>query len=214
MLATFTWLKQFANAYCDIVEKKQEWDDELDMWVPKYKAVPTEKSPKLDAVMQILNDLGIPDGDEQCLIFTQFSGMADMVTDYLIKQGIPTAKITGKVNSRQKRKDIVDDFQSGGAKVVVMTTKAGGVSVTLDNANTVIFLDETWDPDHRTQAEDRAHRISRIHQVTVYTIQTKASIETGLIAATLREKNQINDILLDTYRKKALSEQEQDEDDE
>ena len=210
VLATFSWLKQFANAYCDLVVKKEVWDDIADAWVPKYKAIPTEKSPKLDAVMQILDDLGIPDGDEQCLIFTQFSGMADMVTKYLIDRGIPTAKITGKVNSRQKRREIVDDFQAGGAKVVVMTTKAGGVSVTLDNANTVIFLDETWDPDHRTQAEDRAHRISRIHQVTVYTIQTKSSIETGLIARTLREKTQINDILLDTYRKKELSEQEQE----
>lgn len=207
VLATFAWLKQFANAYCELEEKAKVWDDLLDDWQIKYKAIPTTESPKLDALMQILDELGIPDGEEQAIVFTQFRPMADMVATYLATKGIPTEKITGAVNSRQKRSDIQSEFQAGvGAKVVVMTTKAGGVSINMDRANTVIFLDETWDPDDRLQAEDRAHRASRIHQVTVYTIRTKGTVETQVIKATLKEKRMINDILLDMYRKKGETE--------
>jgi SNF2 family DNA or RNA helicase len=207
VLATFSWLKQFANAFCELEEKERIWDDMLDDWVIKYKATPTEESPKLEALMGILDGLGIPDGDEQAVVFTQFSGMANMVHAYLNKKGIPTEKITGAVSNRQKRSEIQSQFQAGeGAKVVVMTTKAGGVSINMDRANTVIFLDETWDPDDRLQAEDRAHRASRIHQVTVYTIRTKGTIETQLIKRTLKDKRMINDILLDMYRKKGEDE--------
>jgi SNF2 family DNA or RNA helicase len=202
LLATYSWLKQFANAYCELEEKGQRYDEELDEWIPKYKAIPTEECPKLEALMQILGELDVPDGEEQVVVFTQFRGMADMVTNYLESKGIPVDKITGAVSKREKRKDIIDTFQQGsGAKVVVMTTKAGGVSINLDRANTVVFLDETWDPDDRVQAEDRCHRASRIHQVTVYTIRTKGTIESA-IKNTLRDKRQINEVLLDFYREK------------
>lgn len=209
VLATYAWLKQFANAYCDVVEKKKVWDDELDQWTTKYKAVPTQDSPKLEAIMQILDELDVPDSDEQVIVFSQFRLMVDMVADYLNAKGIPTEKITGAVSSRTKRSEIQTQFQAGtGAKVVVMSTKAGGVSINMDRANTVIHLDETWDPDDKAQANDRAHRASRIHQVTVYTIRTKDTIETDIIRKTVEGKAEINDVLLDLYRKKPNVEEE------
>lgn len=207
VLATYSWLKQFANAYCLLEKTKEVWDDEIDNWVPKYKAFPTEDCPKLEAIMEIMTELDIPEGDEQVVIFTQFVPMADMVTDYLIKKGIPTDKITGKVTSRQKRADIQAAFQAGtGAKVIVMTTKSGGVSINLDRANTVIFLDETWDPDDKTQGIGRLRRVSRVHHVTVYTIRTKGTIETQVIQKRVKQKEKINDVLLDLYRKRTQGE--------
>jgi len=209
VLSTYSWLKQFANAYCSIEKTTEVWDDELDDWVPKYKAFPTEDCPKLEAVMEILTELDVPDGDEQVVIFTQFKGMADMVTDFLNKKGVPTDKITGAVSGRVKRAEIMDKFQAGtGAKVIVMTTKAGGVSINLDRANTVIFLDETWDPDDRTQGIGRLRRVSRVHHVTVYTIRTKGTIETQVIQKTVKAKTEINEVLLDLYRKRTQGEKD------
>lgn len=200
VLATYSWLKQFSNAYCDIIEREKVWSDEIDGWVQKYKAIPTEDCPKLEALMQILEELDVPNGEEQVVVFTQFRHMADMVTDFLTKKGIPTDKITGSVSSREKRNQITTDFQAkAGTKVMVMTTKAGGVSINLDMANTVVFLDETWDPDDQTQAEDRCHRVSRVHHVTVYRIKTKGTIE-DRISQVLNDKVKINEVLLDMYR--------------
>jgi hypothetical protein len=58
-----------------------------------------------------------------------------------------------------------------------MTTTAGGVAITLDRADTVHILDETWVPDDQEQFEDRAHRASRMHQVTVYYYRSKDTVE-------------------------------------
>lgn len=210
VLATYSWLKQFANAYCLLEKTTEVWDDELDDWVPKYKAFPTEDSPKLQALLDILEQLDVPNGDEQVVVFSQFKGMADMVTDFLMKKGIPTDKITGAVSSRTKRDEMVSGFQAGtGAKVMVMTTKAGGVSINLDRANTVIFLDETWDPDDRTQGIGRLRRVSRVHHVTVYTIRTKGTIETQVIKQRVEQKTKINEVLLDLHRRRMQGERDE-----
>jgi SNF2 family DNA or RNA helicase len=80
-----------------------------------------------------------------------------------------------------------------------MTTKAGGVSITLDRADTVHLLDETWVPDDQEQAEDRIHRASRMHQVTCYYYRTKSTIEEE-IADLTAEKADVNEAILDRRR--------------
>lgn len=203
VLTTYSWLKQFANAYCTLEKKADVWDDELDEWVPKYRAMPTTDSPKLEMVMAIMDELGIPDDDAQAIIYSQFKPMAKLIADHLNANGIPAGLITGDVNSRAKRAELIASFQEGtGPKVMVMTTKTGGVSINLDRADNVIFFDETWDPDDRTQGIGRTRRVSRVHHVNVYTLRTKRSIETQVIQRTVKAKAQINDVLLDLYRER------------
>jgi SNF2 family DNA or RNA helicase len=84
-------------------------------------------------------------------------------------------------------------------RVLVMTTTAGGTAITLDRASTVIFLDETWNPDDQEQGEDRTHRASRIHQVMIYRIKTKNTVE-EYIEKVLAMKDDINKAILDLRR--------------
>lgn len=152
------------------------------------KIIPTEDSGKLAVLQQKLTELGIWDGtsDEQAIIFSQFREVVDLTHAWLLKHKVPSAKITGGTTKRGERDRIQEDFQAGaGIRCLVMSTKAGGTSITLDRASNVFILDETWQPDDQEQAEDRAHRASRIHQVTVYYIRTKGSIEEYI--------NQVND---------------------
>lgn len=203
VLTINSWLKQFANSYCELIEKGQEWNPYSEDFDIKYKAKPTLDSPKLDALWEIIKQVGVDDVEtgEQVVIFSQFRGMAEMTADWLNSKGVKTALITGAVSSRQERADIQDDFQSGGVyQAIVMTTKAGGTSINLDMANTVVFLDETWNPDDQEQGSDRCHRASRIHRVTVYTLRTKDTIEEEVYEKT-QDKKDINEILLDRYRK-------------
>lgn len=93
-------------------------------------------------------------------------------------KGVDVVTITGAVNKRGERAAIQKAFQAqGGARVIVMTTTAGGVAITLDAADTVIFMDEMWSPADMEQAEDRVHRASRIHQVTIYYLRTVDTID-------------------------------------
>lgn len=202
MLATYSWLKQFADGYCDLQENGFRQNPITGQDELKYKALPTtEASPKLDAIWAKIQELDIDEGGpEKLLIFSQFRGWIDCVHDWLKEKGIAVDKITGAVKTEDRNR-IQDDFQNpdGKLRVICLTTKAAGVSINLDLADNVIFMDETWDPDDQTQAWSRAHRASRIHLVTVTYLRTRKSIEQDVKRTTDRKKD-INDILLDRYR--------------
>lgn len=175
ILAEYMRLKQFAGAH----QKVKKFGN------GEWKLEATTESGKLAHIMQILDERGIrptkgadeeQEGNQQVVIASQFKNIVDMVTKYLNEQGINAEKITGDV-SNARRTDLVQRFQSGEVRVMCLTTTAGGVSITLDNADTAILLDETWDPDDQEQLEDRIHRMSRIHQVTIYYLRSKDSIE-------------------------------------
>lgn len=220
ILSSYSWLKQFGNAYCELEEKGKVWDDDLDDWIIKYKAIPTQDCPKLEAFEQVLGEIGFDDGEEQVICFTQFRGMADMLEDWLLNtKKIPCLKITGDTGKRSKRNEIIDEFQAGGKRIIIMTTKAGGVSINLDKANTVVFFDEDWDPDVQQQAIDRADRISRAYgataqaeptPVTAYYIRTKGTVEER-VKEVNDDKKQINAILLDIYRNRSRDGSDTDE---
>lgn len=193
ILAEYTRLKQFACAEQKI---KGFTTDEP----PRPILIPTHNSCKLLVMSQILDELGIMDADtdEQCVVFSQFSKMIDMVTEWLQKKHVPAAKLTGET-TQTTRKLLQQKFQAAEYSVLCMTTTAGGTAITLDRASTCIFLDETWNPDDQEQAEDRIHRASRIHQVMVYRIKTKDTLE-EYIEKVLKGKSDINRAILDLRR--------------
>lgn len=202
ILAEYARLKQFANSE-QTVEIIPREDPDLP---PQIVLHPTENSSKLPEIKRILAELGITGdedqvGEEQVIIFSESTEMVDMVSRWLAKEGIPNGKITGAV-TRAKRTELQKDFQSGALHVMCMNTKAGGVAITLDRANTVILLDETWNPDDQEQAIDRAHRLSRIHQVTAYFIRTNGTIQ-EVIEKRVLDKSEINDHVID-FRAKGL----------
>jgi SNF2 family DNA or RNA helicase len=181
VLAIYTRLKQFASA-------KQRFEDGT--------LIPTEDSGKVHALFEKLEELGIfdPDQDSQAVVGSQFTGMVNLITDMLNERGVKTVKITGQV---RKRADAINEFQNDGtARVMVINTDAGGVSITLDKADSVHVLDEKWNPDDQEQLEDRVHRGSRIHQVTCYYYRTTGTVEEYIHQVT-KGKRRVNAKLLD-----------------
>lgn len=195
VLAEYTRLKQFAMAKQTILGRDHDG---------KLMVKPTTDSNKLPYVIDLLNERGIrpgdeAEGDEQVVIFSQFSQVTNMVCDELQRLGYPADRITGDVGSKERTR-LTREFQSpNGSRVLCMTTTAGGVAITLDRASTVIFLDETWNPDDQEQAEDRCHRGSRLHQVTIYYLRSKKTIE-QYIQETVTDKSTINKDILDLRR--------------
>jgi Zierdtviridae DNA helicase len=190
ILTEYLRLKQFANAVCLIHEvevackhKRNEGmlygcEDCLGEGIEiKQKLIPTEDSGKLPQLLQKLNEIGIdpddPEGDSQTIIASQFKPMVYMVAEWLEKQGIPVATITGDTKGKDRVR-IQREFQSStGPRVVCMTTTAGGVSITLDRADTCHILDETY--------------------------RSRDTIE-QLIADMTADKRRLNDIILDVHR--------------
>jgi SNF2 family DNA or RNA helicase len=218
ILAEYTRLKVFADAYCDNIITKEVTCDACGGSeggcakclytgiVTKMHPVPSAESGKLEYLLERLAEAGIdpddPSGDACAIVASQFKDIADMVHSYLNRKGIHAEKITGDTPGTQ-RAEIQKKFQEGGKnspRVVVMTTTAGGVSITLDRADTVHILDETWVPDDQEQLADRAHRASRMHQVTVYTYRSKGTVEEYIEKVNV-EKAAINQQILDIRRR-------------
>lgn len=202
ILAEYTRLKQFANAECEVLDK---WIDEDNKVHYKLKPV---KSNKLEYLLDRLDERGIrpnaggmySEGDEVAVVGSQSKLYVKYLHEALNKAGIKAEMITGDTKQRD-REAIVARFQKGSnpPRVLVITTTAGGVSITLDRAESVHIMDETWDPDDQTQLEDRVHRISRIHQVTVYKYRSRGTIEEA-IHKRVGDKQITNEDIMDIRR--------------
>jgi SNF2 family DNA or RNA helicase len=124
----------------------------------------------------------------------------DSLADYLTHIKVEHLAITGAVSER-KRVEATNLFQSeGGPRVMLMNTKAGGVSITLDAyCSELVEIDETWVPDDQEQLEDRIHRVSRIHQVTIYRLSGADTIDEHIRGIT-DDKELVQKTLLDGRR--------------
>ena len=106
----------------------------------------------------------------------QFTSMLALLQAALEKEGIPYYIITGET-SKQKRQELVKQFNSDTTPVFLISLKAGGVGLNLTGADVVIHYDPWWNQAVQNQATDRAHRIGQTKKVTVYKLIARNTIE-------------------------------------
>ena len=179
-------LKQFANGHCKV-------DPETGEIIPIA-------SEKVEAMIEKMREVGMFDegSTRKQLVFSQSRRMVEYIAKRLEKEGLGIATITG---STKDRRELVRRFQEeDDIRVMVIVTTAGGVSLTLDRADEVHLIDEMWSPDDDAQAEDRAHRVSRIHQVTVFIYRSIGTIDED-IALSKAEKADSHERILDVRRR-------------
>ena len=78
---------------------------------------------------------------------------------------------------------------------ILLNTKSGGVSLTLDAADDVVVCDQTWIPDDQEQVEDRSHRISRNHNVTIWNLASLDTIDEDIAVLNQDRADAIESIL-------------------
>lgn len=150
-LAVLTRLKQFA-----VSAGKLEYDGSGH---PVFK--PTTPSNKLEYVKQVLVELGYPDDPQsKIVIVSQFTEILRLFRRELEKvfgRGMIT-EVTGSVTGN-KRQEAIASFNeplgTNSPHIMLLNTHAGGAAITLDAADEMIFLDQTWVPDDQEQAEGR-----------------------------------------------------------
>ncbi len=132
----------------------------------------SEPSSKLDAVMEIIEELG----DRQVVIFSQFAQVIKLLAARLEKKGITHGKFIGDTPADERAR-IISSFQDGKIQVFAGTISAGGVGITLTAASTVVFVDRSWSAALNLQAEDRLHRIGQKQAVQVIDIIANDTID-------------------------------------
>jgi SNF2 family DNA or RNA helicase len=179
VIAQLTRLKQFALGYAELVPAVRKRRDckscDGDCVGHNVELVRlTEPSAKLDALMELLED----NPDEQIVVFSESKQIINLLEARLRRAGITHGIYTGDT-SPDDRTRIVDEFQRGAIRVFAGTITAGGEGITLTAANTVVFLDRTWNPSKNRQAEDRLHRIGQQNSVHVIDIVAKDTVDRG-----------------------------------
>ena len=67
-------------------------------------------------------------------------------------------------------------------RVMLLSTRAGGVGINLVAADTVVVYDSDWNPQNDVQAMARCHRIGQTRKVTVYRLLTAGTYEAHMYA--------------------------------
>ncbi len=129
-------------------------------------------SAKLDVLVEHL--LEITAEGHRALVFSQFTSFLGRVRTRLEAAGIATTYLDGGTRDRA---GVIDDFRSGSAPVFLISLKAGGVGLTLTEADYVFVLDPWWNPAAEAQAVDRAHRIGQTQHVHVYRLVATDTVE-------------------------------------
>ncbi len=144
----------------------------------------TIASSKIDALMEQLVEV-VAEG-HRVLVFSQFTGFLSLVRARLAAEGIAHCYLDGRTRDRPRR---IAEFKDGDAPVFVISLKAGGVGLTLTEADYVFVLDPWWNPAAEAQAVDRTHRIGQDKTVMVYRLVAKDTIEEKVVALQQRKRD-------------------------
>ena len=164
----------------------------------------TGQSAKLDDIYDRLSTL--QSEGHRALIFSQFTDQKYGVSAIVSKlQSLQPLSYTGDLSSPQKDAIIKEFKENPARKVLVLSLRAGGQGLNLQDASYVFHFDRWWNPAVERQAEDRAHRLGQVFPVHIYKYILEGTIEER-IDKILREKQLlfnefVDDVSLDLKSK-------------
>jgi len=131
----------------------------LDRVLPKYKAT-----------------------GHRVLMFFQMTAIMDIMEDFLRFRGIQYLRLDGTTKS-EDRSDLLSDFNRPDSPyfMFLLSTRAGGLGLNLQTADTVIIYDSDWNPHQDLQAQDRAHRIGQKNEVRILRLISSSSVEEKIL---------------------------------
>jgi len=112
------------------------------------------------------------------LIFFQMTQIMDIMEDYMRMRGMMYLRLDGDTKA-DDRTGLLRMFNAPDSPYFffLLSTRAGGLGLNLQSADTVVIFDTDWNPHQDLQAQDRAHRIGQKHEVRILRLITSDSIE-------------------------------------
>jgi len=117
------------------------------------------------------------------LIFCQMTHVMDIMELYFEYKDFKYLRLDGstKADERGERVALFNKPDSE-YNIFLLSTRAGGLGLNLQTADTVILFDSDWNPQMDLQAQDRAHRIGAKAEVRVMRFVTNTPIEEGILS--------------------------------
>ncbi|KAG8864316.1 hypothetical protein FRB96_006137 [Tulasnella sp. 330] len=116
------------------------------------------------------------------LIFFQMTNVMDILEDYMRLKGVKCLRLDGGTKT-EDRGELLKQFNAPDSEINVfmLSTRAGGLGLNLQTADTVIIYDSDWNPHADLQAQDRAHRIGQKKAVRIFRFVTEKSVEEAIL---------------------------------
>ncbi|KAK3440831.1 hypothetical protein EUGRSUZ_B01100 [Eucalyptus grandis] len=146
---------------------------EYNMWRKDEIARASGKFELLDRLLPKLHRSG-----HRVLLFSQMTRLMDILEIYLQLHDFKYLRLDGSTKT-EERGLLLKQFNAPNSPffMFLLSTRAGGLGLNLQTADTVIIFDSDWNPQMDQQAEDRAHRIGQKKEVRVFVLVSVGSIE-------------------------------------
>lgn len=120
--------------------------------------------------------------NHRILIFFQMTQIMDIMEDFMRMRGVQYLRLDGGTKA-DERTDMLQKFNAPESPyfAFLLSTRAGGLGLNLQTADTVIIYDTDWNPHQDLQAQDRAHRIGQTKEVRILRLITENSVEETIL---------------------------------
>ncbi|KAI4151170.1 MAG: hypothetical protein LQ340_003655 [Diploschistes diacapsis] len=160
-------------------------------------------SAKIAALISHLKRLRRTAPGTKSVVFSQFTSFLDLIGPALAREGITFLRFDGAM-SQKARAAVLTDFSAdnsldsktkgrgkgpkGGASVLLLSLRAGGVGLNLTVAKRVFMMDPWWSFAVEAQAIDRVHRMGQDQEVKVVRFVARESIEKRMLKVQDRKR--------------------------
>lgn len=124
---------------------------------------------------------------KKILIFSGFTRMLDCCEDFLNLRGgdghyFKYSRLDGATSRARRNLNIrLFNQPTSEQRIMLISTRAGGLGINLTAASDVVMMDSDWNPQITLQAEARAHRIGQDKPVTIYKLCTQGTVEEQML---------------------------------
>lgn len=118
-----------------------------------------DENPRLELLREIVRGL-----DHQFLIWTRFNKDIELISAMLAEEGITFGRYDGQISDDECWAN-EDRFHKGDAQAFLLNTTKGSEGLTLTEARTAVYYNNSFKLIERLQSEDRPHRFGQVNTV-------------------------------------------------
>jgi len=133
-------------------------------------------------MLALIEQLRVADNaGDKTIVYSQWTSMLDLVETLLARYGIQNLRYDGKMKSEARDATLTAFRRAGSPRVILISTKCGGVGLNLTIANRVVNMDLSWNYAAESQAYDRVHRLGQEKDVFVKRLVVENTIEERML---------------------------------
>ncbi|KAH8070903.1 hypothetical protein JL721_4820 [Aureococcus anophagefferens] len=142
------------------------------------------------------------------LVFSQTIAMLDVLEALVVARGWRYGRMDGGT-APAARQATADAFNASSKTfLMLLTTRTGGVGLSLVGADRVVLYDPDWNPQTDAQARERSWRLGQTKPVTIYRLVCAGTIEEKIYHRQIFKQALTNKVLSDAKQRRLFSQSE------